>query len=230
VNAKVKVGIVRRVVQVLIVTGFQAAILFVAAGRPDWLWGWLFIGLYLAGMVINAVLLLRHNPELVAERSRAEGMKGWDKIVGGTFGLLYFVGIPLVSGLDVRYGWTAAFPWALHLAGAGIFALGFGLIIWSMVANAHFATVVRVQADRGHTVCDTGPYRYVRHPGYSGGLLHALGVPLILGSLWGLVPGGSAALFMILRTALEDRTLQQELPGYADYARQTSYRLVPGIW
>jgi protein-S-isoprenylcysteine O-methyltransferase Ste14 len=99
-----------------------------------------------------------------------------------------------------------------------------------MAANAHFTTVVRVQADRGHAVCDAGPYRYVRHPGYVGALLHSLAVSLILGSLRALIPGGLAALFMVLRTALEDRTLHAELPGYAEYACHTPYRLLPGVW
>ncbi len=99
-----------------------------------------------------------------------------------------------------------------------------------MVANAHFATVARVQADKGQTVCDTGPYQYVRHPGYLGAVFHSLAVPLILGSWWGLVAGGLAALFMVLRTALEDRTLHEELPGYTEYAQETRYRLVPGLW
>ena len=229
-DADLKAGIARRIVQVLAVTGFQAVVLFLSAGRLDWLWGWVFVGLYLAGMAANAVLLLRHSPEVVAERSRAEGMKTWDKVVGGTFGMLYFIGIPLVAGLDAGNGWTESFSLALHLLGAVAFALGFALIVWSMAANAHFATVVRVQADRGQTVCDTGPYRYVRHPGYVGALLHSLGVPLILGSWWALIPGALAALFMVARTALEDKTLQAELPGYIGFAQKTRYRLVPGLW
>ncbi len=225
-----KAGIVRRVMQVVAVTAVLATILFLAAGRLDWLWGWVFIGLYLAGMAVNALLLMRHNPETVAERATAAGMKDWDKVVGGAFGLAYFVGIPLVGGLDARFGWSDGFALALHLVGALVFALGFALVIWSMVANSYFATVVRIQQERGHAVCDRGPYRYVRHPGYAGALLHSLSVPLVLGSWWALIPGGVAVLFMLLRTALEDRTLHVELSGYADYARRTRYRLVPGIW
>jgi len=229
-DADLKAGIARRIVQVLAVTGFQAVVLFLSAGRLDWLWGWVFVGLYLAGMAANAVLLLRHSPEVVAERSRAEGMKAWDKVVGGAFGMLYFIGIPLVAGLDAGNGWTEAFPLALRLVGIAAFVLGFALVVWSMLANAHFATVVRVQADRGQTVCDAGPYCYVRHPGYVGALLHSLGVPLILGSRWALIPGALAALFMVARTALEDKTLQAELPGYIGFAQKTRYRLVPGLW
>jgi len=99
-----------------------------------------------------------------------------------------------------------------------------------MIANAYFSTAVRIQSDRGHTVCSTGPYRFVRHPGYVGYILQALGVPILLGSLWALIPGITAAVCMIMRTSLEDRMLQAELPGYQDYIQKVRYRLVPGIW
>jgi protein-S-isoprenylcysteine O-methyltransferase Ste14 len=229
-GSEVKAGIVRRIVQVLLVTGFQAALLFIAAGRLDWGWAWVYVGLYLAGMAVNAVLLMRFSPETIARRAEAEGMKGWDKIVGGLFGVTYFAGIPIVAGLDVRLGWSGGMVLWLHAAGAAAFVVGFALLIWSMASNAYFASVVRVQGDRGHTVCNTGPYRYVRHPGYAGAIVHSLVVPLILGSAWALIPGGMGALALIVRTALEDRTLHKELDGYEEYAMQTRYRLAPGIW
>ncbi len=228
--ADVKAGVVRRVLQVSLVTAFQAALLFIASGRLDWGWAWVYLGLYLAGMAVNAAFLMRFSPETIARRAEAEGMKGWDKIVGGLFGVMYFVGIPVVAGLDVRLGWSEGMALWLHVAGAAAFVLGFALLIWSMVSNAYFATVVRVQGDRGHAVCNTGPYRHVRHPGYVGALVHSLVVPLILGSPWALIPGGVGALALILRTALEDRTLREELYGYDEFSRQTRYRLVPGIW
>jgi protein-S-isoprenylcysteine O-methyltransferase Ste14 len=228
--AEVKAGVVRRVVQVTLVTAFQAALLFIASGRLEWGWAWVYVGLYLAGMAVNGVLLMRFSPETIARRAESEGMKGWDKIVGGLFGAMYFVGIPVVAGLDVRLGWSEGMALWLHIAGAVAFGLGFGLLIWSMVSNAYFSTVVRVQGDLGHAVCDTGPYRYVRHPGYGGAFVHSLVVPLILGSPWALIPGGVGALALILRTALEDGTLREELAGYEAYAGQTRYRLVPGIW
>jgi len=99
-----------------------------------------------------------------------------------------------------------------------------------MIANAYFSTAVRIQSDRGHTVCRTGPYRFVRHPGYVGFILQSLGTPFLLGSLWTLVPGITATVLMIIRTSLEDRTLQAELPGYRDFVQEVRYRLVPGIW
>jgi protein-S-isoprenylcysteine O-methyltransferase Ste14 len=217
-------------VQVILVTAFQAVVLFLAAGRLDWGWGWLYVGLYLAGMVANALLLLRTNPETIAERSRAEGMKDWDKVVGGLFAVAYFVGIPLIAGLDERSGWTGEMAQVLHLTGAAAFLLGFAILIWGMVSNAYFATVVRIEEERGHRVCDTGPYQFVRHPGYVGAIVHSLSIPLIVGSLWALIPGGVAAVLMIARTALEDRTLHEELGGYTEYAGRVGYRLVPGVW
>jgi protein-S-isoprenylcysteine O-methyltransferase Ste14 len=229
-NSNLKAGIARRVVQVLFVIVFQAAVLFVAAGRLDWLWAWVFLGLNLVGILANAVLL-RHQPEMIAERGRGgENWKDWDKVIGGLWGLVYFVLLLLVAGLDERLGWTGPVSLAVHLSGAIAFALGFALFSWAMSANAYFSTIVRIQAERGHAVCDRGPYRLVRHPGYVGAILQSLATPLLLGSLWALISGGLAALLMILRTALEDRTLREELPGYAGYAQRTRYRLVPGIW
>lgn len=225
-----KVGIVKRVAQVLVVLAVQTAILFLSSGRLDWARAWVFIGLYLLGMVVNASLLLHYSPETIAERAEARGMKTWDKMVGGLFGIMYFIVMLLVAGLDVRFGWTGQFPLALHIAGTVAFALGFALLIWSMVSNAYFSTVVRVEEDRGQAVCDTGPYRFVRHPGYIGAIVHSLVVPLILGSWWALIPGALAALLMIARTALEDKTLQEELDGYKEYGGQVCYRLLPGIW
>jgi len=229
--ADLKARIARRAVQVFILVAVQAATLFLSSGRLDWVWAWVFIGLYLAGIGVNSVLMLCYNPETIAERARAgEDMKGWDKIVGGLFGVVYLVLMFLVAGLDVRWGWTGQISLATHVAGAVAFVLGFALLIWGMVSNAYFASVVRIQKDRGHAVCNTGPYRFVRHPGYVGAIVQSFAVPLILGSLWALIPGGLAALLLVVRTALEDRTLCEELAGYVEYAQQTRYRLLPGIW
>ena len=108
--------------------------------------------------------------------------------------------------------------------------IAYALPAWAMWANAFFSTAARVQGERGHVVCSSGPYRLVRHPGYAGFVLQALATPLLLGSRWALAPGVAAAVSMIVRTALEDRMLQAQLPGYAEYARKVRYRLVPGVW
>jgi protein-S-isoprenylcysteine O-methyltransferase Ste14 len=130
----------------------------------------------------------------------------------------------------VRFGWARDISVAWHVAGAVVFAVGLELSAWAMIANAYFSTAVRIQSERGHTVCSTGPYRFVRHPGYVGFILQAISVPLLLGSLWALIPGITAAGCMIIGTSLEDRMLRAELPLYQDYVLKVRFRLVPGIW
>ena len=221
--------VVRRVVQVVLTTAFQAVILFLAAGTLAWSWAWAFLALYLLGVATSGVLLMRSSPQTVAERGRAEGMRDWDKVVGGLFGVVFFIGIPLVAGLDQRLGWTSM-ELGLHLVGGTLFRLGFALFVWSMVVTAHFATVVRVGEEGKHRVCDRGPYRLVRHPGYVGAILQAVGIAMLLGSWWAVLAGGVAAALLVVRTVLEDRDLRRDLAGYAEYAGRVRHRLLPGIW
>jgi len=129
-----------------------------------------------------------------------------------------------------HFGWSSPKPLSVHLIGMGAVALGFALFMWAMVSNAYFSEVVRIQEDRGHQVATDGPYRFVRHPGYSGAILAFLGTPLLLGSWWALIPTGFGVGGYILRTALEDKTLQLELEGYQAYTEQVHYRLIPGVW
>jgi protein-S-isoprenylcysteine O-methyltransferase Ste14 len=224
-----KAGIRKRLTQIGALLLVYALLLFIPAGRLDWTWAWVLLGLYLALIAVNAVVLFRINPETIARRAEAEGQKGWDRVVGGLWAVAGLAGL-VVAGLDVRFGWTAPLPLGLHLAGAAGYTLGFALFSWAMASNAFFSTVVRVQAERGHRVCTTGPYRLVRHPGYVGAILQSLVAPLLLGSLWAFIPGLLAAGLMVVRTALEDRTLRAELDGYAAYARSVRFRLIPGVW
>jgi protein-S-isoprenylcysteine O-methyltransferase Ste14 len=136
----------------------------------------------------------------------------------------------VVAGLDVRFHWTGGMPVAFHLGGLLANVLGYALFLWAMVSNAFFAEGVRIQQERGHAVATGGPYRYVRHPGYVGAIVASVGTPFLLGSLWGLIAAVLSATLYVVRTGLEDKTLMQELPGYADYARQTRHRLLPGFW
>jgi protein-S-isoprenylcysteine O-methyltransferase Ste14 len=229
-HPNVAVGIVMRFGQIAFVFIFQAIILFLAAGRLNWAWAWVFLGICLVSVSINSTFLLRTSPETAAERGRPKEMKGWDKVVSGLWGLAQYLVLPLVAGLDVRFGWTLGLSALAHVAGGVVLAVGLGLFGWAMIANAYFSTAVRIQSDRGQTVCRTGPYRFVRHPGYVGAILQSLGTPFLLGSLWALIPGIMAAALMITRTSLEDRMLQAELPGYRDFVHEVRYRLVPGIW
>jgi protein-S-isoprenylcysteine O-methyltransferase Ste14 len=136
----------------------------------------------------------------------------------------------IVAGLDVRFGWSPELALAIRLAALVLWLQGDVFSKWAAVSNRFYSRLVRIQEDRGHTVVTDGPYRTVRHPGYAGALLVGLATPIALGSLWALVPAVLLGLLLVIRTALEDRTLHAELSGYAAYAQQTRYRLVPLIW
>ena len=223
-------GIVKRIAAIAIFLVLTAVILFLAAGRLNWTWAWVYLGISLVTVLINGTVMLRTSPETIAERGELKMEKRWDRVVSGLYGLAMYLALPSVAGLDVRFGWTRDVSVAWHVAGAVVLAVGFGLSAWAMIANAYFSTAVRIQSDRGHTVCDTGPYRFVRHPGYVGVVVQAISLPFLLGSFWALIPGIAAAALMITRTSLEDRTLQAELPGYQEYIQKVRYRLLPGIW
>jgi protein-S-isoprenylcysteine O-methyltransferase Ste14 len=209
---------------------FVAATLFISAGRLGWVWGWALVAIYAVWVSANALILIPRSPELLAERAaRKKGDKSWDTVLLSIVGLATMAKY-IVAGLDVRFGWTTQVPLGLQVAALVIAALGYALGTWAMAANAFFSMVVRIQGDRGHTVATGGPYGYVRHPGYSGVIAFELATPIILGSLWALIPGGLNVLLTIVRTALEDRTLHEGLDGYRDYARQVRHRLLPGVW
>jgi protein-S-isoprenylcysteine O-methyltransferase Ste14 len=136
----------------------------------------------------------------------------------------------VVAGLDHRESWSGGFPYAAQLAGLTVLALGYALVVWATASNAFFSQIVRIQSERGHTVAAGGPYHYVRHPAYLGAVLGELAAPILFASWWTFAPGGFAVILLVLRTALEDRTLKAELNGYDDYAHQVPYRLLPGVW
>lgn len=204
-------------------------LLFLPAGTILWTAGWALVGVYAAWVTACAVLLIPRSPDLLIERaSRRKDSRRWDMVVLSVIGMLTLVKY-LLAGFDYRFGWTdfgAAWQWL------GLLFSIFGnvLVTWSMLANAYFSMVVRMQKDRGHRVVSTGPYRFVRHPGYVGTILFAVGSGLLLGSCWALLVSGLEAAGHIFRTALEDRDLRQNLPGYCDYAEQVRWRLLPGIW
>jgi protein-S-isoprenylcysteine O-methyltransferase Ste14 len=223
-------GIVARVGTVAFFIVLQGVILFLAAGRLNWTWAWVYLGICLVSVVINGVIMLRTNPETIAERGRPQATQNWDKVIGGLWALLLYLVLPLVAGLDLRFDWTRELSAAWNLAGAAALAAGLGLGGWAMIANAYFSTAVRIQTDRGQTVCRSGPYRFLRHPGYVGFILQSLGTPLLLGSWWALLPGLAAVVLIVTRTALEDQFLQAHLSGYREYAQEVRYRLLPGVW
>lgn len=204
--------------------------LFWSAGRIDWWPAWASIAVMLAWITATAIVILRFNPNLLAERlGPRKGAKPWDMTIMSLLGLMQLVRY-IVAGLDQRYGWTGGLPLAAQIAALTVCALGYALVVWATASNTFFSQIVRIQSERGHAVAKGGPYHYVRHPAYLGAILYELAIPVLLASWWALIASGLGAILLILRTALEDHTLQAELAGYVDYARQVRYRLLPGIW
>jgi protein-S-isoprenylcysteine O-methyltransferase Ste14 len=229
---EVRRGAIVWIVKALAGLAFFALLLGLCAGRWSWLWGWVFIGLLAAASVANALILIPTNPALLAERSRGlreEGARGWDRAITGLAAGALPLASWIVAALDVRYGWSAPVSLGLHLGGLAAVALGWGVVLWATASNAHFSTTVHVHGE-GHTVQTGGPYRIVRHPGYVGAIVYQVGAPLLLGSWWALVPAALSVPLFVLRTWLEDRTLQEELAGYREYAGRVRYRLLPGVW
>lgn len=217
----------KRMLQVVVQFLSLAAILFISSGRLDWMWAWVYLGVGVGILAINVLVM---SPELIAERGEIkENTKAWDRLLGILIGVLTLGGL-VVIGLDARFGWSPRLGWAIQLSGLVFLALGQGLFSWAMASNKFFSGAVRIQMDRDHTVATGGPYRYVRHPGYVGYITSWLATSLALGSLWGLIPAGLVMCLMVVRTALEDKTLHEELDGYKDYAQRVRYRLLPGIW
>jgi len=200
------------------------------AGRFDWIRGWAYIALLTCGQSLSSLYVWRRDPEVLRRRGRiGRGTKGWDKIMLGLFATAYLA-VLVVAALDERYAWSAMSGWFWPL-GAALYLFCVFVLTWAMSVNTHFEKTVRIQHDRGHRVIDSGPYRIVRHPGYLGTIFgFALAGPLLLGSWWAFAPAVIAAACLVIRTALEDRTLQTELDGYEAYARTVRYRLLPGLW
>jgi protein-S-isoprenylcysteine O-methyltransferase Ste14 len=208
----------------------MAVALFWSAGRIDWWAAWAGIAVWIAFYVAMDILLLRFNPELMAERlNPPKRAKSWDRAIMSIFRLTTLVRY-ILAGLDQRYGWTDGFPVAAQLAGLIVCVLSYALLAWAMTSNTFFSQIMRIQSEREHTVVTRGPYRYVRHPAYIGMILFEPAMSTLLASWPAIIAGGLCSVLLILRTALEDRTLQAELPGYVDYAHRVRYRLVPGIW
>lgn len=206
-----------------------AALLFVPARRLDWTLGWIYVGMVLVYVAVNWACLQRWNPELIARRMRfGEGTKSWDKVWAVLYAPVMF-GLYVAAGLEARDAAPSA-PGAGWWLGLAIFVPGAAMLTWSMVVNPFFEKTVRIQTDRGHRVIDSGPYAWVRHPGYVGFLGWIVSAPLLLASTWAVAPALLAVAGLVIRTALEDRTLQAELAGYAEYAARVRYRLVPRIW
>jgi protein-S-isoprenylcysteine O-methyltransferase Ste14 len=219
----------RRIVEVIFYFIISGAILFGCAGRLSWPEAWIYLGVGILLGTVMSIFIVRKNPEVINERGRrSKNTKTWDKVLGA-FIFIALILFMVTAGLDARYGWSDVSLWIKILA---FVAMVPGMILpyLAMLHNPFLATTVRIEEERGHRVATGGPYRWVRHPMYTGVVLSWFAGPVFLGSWWAVVPAGASVFVLIVRTVLEDRTLQRELEGYADYAARVRYRLVPGLW
>jgi protein-S-isoprenylcysteine O-methyltransferase Ste14 len=220
----------RLVPRVVIGLAVWGGLLFAAAGTLAWPRAWVQLGLWLLTVVVNFALLLRVNPAVVAARLNGKRASArFEKMMMPFFSAAVGA-VPVVAGLDAgRFGWSSAPPWTLWL-GLLLHAGGDAIMVWAMAVNPFLETTIRIQTERQHELVTTGPYAWVRHPMYAGGIVLMPGIPLVLGAWWAFVPVGFLAFGLIMRLAFEEALLRRELPGYEDYVRRTRYRLLPGIW
>ncbi len=200
--------------------------------RWNWWEAWVYAATCILGFAISRALAARRHPDLLEERARFlqhEDAKPWDKVLAPMVGLGSGL-VPLVAGLDGRWGWSAPIAAWVELVALAILIGGYALGSYALIENRFFSGMVRIQTDRDQRVVSGGPYAWVRHPGYAGALWSYLATPFLLGSWWALAPTALLCVILVLRTALEDRALHEDLAGYRDYAARVRYRLFPGVW
>ena len=225
-----KVTLGRLLLQLFLLLALLLGLLLLAAGRPYWIQAWAFSLAFFGFLLFYGVWTLRHDPAQLEERSKmGRNVRSWDKIIMSLYSVLLFL-LLILSGLDGgRFHWAPA-PLPLQALGWAAVILAGGLVFWVTSVNTFLSRYARLQDERGQQTVTRGPYRLVRHPMYLGVIVLMLGIPLVLGSYWALVPGGLIGVLFVIRTALEDKFLQSDLPGYKEYSKRVRYRLVPGIW
>jgi len=221
----------RYIVATFILLFFQALLLFISSGKIYILRFWIFIIVNFIYLIFATILLYKINPELINQRGSIKpDTKLWDQFLMRAHNIVLIFILPIVVGLDVgRFQWSYLNYYYLVL-GYLLYIISNILVNWAMIVNPHFEATVRIQKDREHKVISSGPYKLIRHPGYLGGIVWAIGVPMILGSIYGFIPSLVGIIIFIIRTGLEDKTLLSELEGYAEYYKKVKYRLIPGIW
>lgn len=208
-------------------------ILLLCGWDLSWWQAWVFFVLIVTAGIGGRLWAEQRHPGILAERfqySKAQGIKPWDKVIAPLMALSLSFPVVIVAGLDHRFAWSPLFPLWMNLPGLVLIAVGYAFATWALIENRFFSTFVRIQKEREHEVCSSGPYAIVRHPGYAGNMLALPGLVLALGSMWTLVPVLIAIIIAVIRTELEDRTLQEELQGYKAYVERVPYKWIPGIY
>ncbi len=222
----------RVVIQVLFFIVVVPFLPLLISRRWDWWEAWVYAVVSILGFAVSRMLAARRHPDLIAERAQYmqhENTKAWDRRLAPLLGIGGGL-VLLLAGLDKLYGWSLAFSLPVKILSLAMILAGYVLGSYALIENRFFAGTVRIQTERGHRVVSSGPYRWMRHPGYAGALLTYLATPFFLDSRWAFLPSLFVVVLMVVRTALEDRTLQDELDGYRDYAGRVLYRLLPGVW
>ena len=223
----------RQWIRLVVVYSLIPLILFLCSGDIDWWQGWLYALLILCAGIGGRVWAEQRHPGITSERQNKtsfKNAKSWDKVLAPLMAVSLVFPMVIVAGLDHRYHWSPEFPLWLIVVGFILILFGYAFASWALAENRFFSGVVRIQTDRGHVVCDSGPYKFVRHPGYAGNILPLFGIVLGLGSIWTLIPAVVALIITVIRTKLEDRVLHEELQGYREYAKRVRFRLIPGIF
>lgn len=226
------VNVTRVVIMLLLVLVVIPLLPILISGRWGWWEAWVMAAVFILTFIVSRVLAARKTPDILKERAnygQQENTQPWDKWLSPlvAFGSVFIL---LVAGLDALYHWSAGFSLPVEMVGLALIVAGYILASYALIENAYFSGTVRIQGERGHRVISSGPYGWVRHPGYLGSLVASLGMPLLLDSAWAFIPVLVFGVFFIIRTSLEDRFLQMNLTGYREYAHKVRYRLLPGIW
>lgn len=227
-----KISLLRSIVLMLFFVAIIPFLPLLISWHWDWWEAWVYAGVFMAGFVISRILVAQRHPDLLQERARFlqhENAKSWDKILAPLVG---FAGglVPLVAGLDMLLGWSSPLGMPVKILSLLMILAGYALSCYALLTNRFFSGMVRIQTDRGHCVVSSGPYRWIRHPGYAGALLVYWFTPPFLDSLWAFLPVVFVTMILLLRTHWEDQTLQNELEGYRDYAMRVKYRWIPWVW
>jgi len=222
----------RIIVQLLFLVVLMPFLPLLISWNWDWWEAWVYAIISILGFAISRMLMARRHADLLAERIRFtqhQNDKRWDRILAPLVGLGCYL-VPLVVGLDARFDWSPHFDLPMKFLSMVILLAGYFLGSYALLEKRFFSYLVRIQTERAHQVVSSGPYRWIRHPGYAGLLLANLATPVFLDSRWAFLSVGFLMVVLVIRTALEDRVLQGELSGYTDYARRVRWRLLPGVW
>lgn len=226
---KAPTGLVVRFVSIIVIVPLLPILI---SGQWGWWEAWTYAFLNIGGFAASRLLAARRNPDIITERATSLQKKDtlpWDRFLAPLVGIGGGL-IPLVVGIEALLGRAMSFGLFLRLAALFFLTAGYVIASYALVENRFFSGVVRLQTDRGQHVVSSGPYRWVRHPGYAGALLSYFTIPIFMEAVWAHVPVLIITVLLVVRTGLEDRTLQEHLEGYAEYSRRVKYRLVPGLW